>query len=162
MDLQNSSNEAQSTVDVRAARRHEFQIAARLRQEMALEMGGDFDALSPDWRTKFAAYFGGKQAAGTAQLFLAFHGEEPIGCAIVSILEHYRRYVFGTENAYVNAVYVKPEYRRRGIARRLMELAVAWARERGCTSVRLRASEEGRFLYEAIGFHAGREMELPL
>lgn len=162
MDLQNFSNEAHSTIDVRAARTHDFSTAARLRQEMALEMGSDFDARSPDWRTKFSAYFGAKQADGTAQLFVAYDGDEPVGCAIVSILEHYRRYVFGTENAYVNAVYVKPAYRRRGIARRLMQQVVAWARERGCTSVRLRASDEGRFLYEALGFHEGREMELPL
>jgi GNAT superfamily N-acetyltransferase len=141
---------------------HEYATAAQLRQEMAVEMGGDFDARAADWRAKFSAYFGGKQAAGNAQLFLAFDGSKPIGCAIVSILEHYRRYVFGTENAYVNAVFVQPAYRRRGIASRLMKLAVAWSRERGCTSVRLRASEDGRYLYEMLGFQEGREMELEL
>lgn len=129
---------------------------------MALELGSDFDAIAADWRAKFCAYFGGKQAGGTAQLFLAYDGDEVVGCALVSILEHYRRYVFGTENAYVNAVYVRPEYRRRGIASALMQLIVEWSRERGCSSVRLRASDDGRFLYEALGFREGREMELPL
>jgi GNAT superfamily N-acetyltransferase len=151
-----------STVECRAAAADEFLAAAQLRQEMALELGSDFDATAPDWRAKFSAYFGGKQAAGNAQLFLACDGGEPVGCAIVSILEHYRRYVFGTENAYVNAVYVKPAYRRHGIASRLMQLVVAWARERGCAGVRLRASEDGRFLYATLGFREGREMELDL
>lgn len=149
-------------VECRAARADEYAAAAQLRQEMALELGNDYDAQAPDWRAKFCAYFGGKQAAGAAQLFLAYDGEMPVGCAVVSLQEHYRRFVFGTESAWVNAVYVRPAYRRRGVGRRLMELIVAWARERDCVNVRLRASEDGKLLYETLGFHQGREMELPL
>lgn len=162
MDLQNSSNEVRSALECRAGRGDEFPAAAQLRQEMALEMGGDFDAMASDWRTKFCAFFGGKQATRQGQLFLAFDGDEPVGCATVTIADDYRRYCFGAVNAHVNAVYVKPEYRRRGLAARLMRLALDWARERGCKRVRLRASDEGRFLYEALGFRAGREMEIDL
>lgn len=129
---------------------------------MAREMGDDFDALSKDWRPKFCAFFGGKQSSGNAQLFLACVGEEPIGCAIVTIPDEYRRACFGIANAHVNAVFVRPAYRGRGIGKDLMEMAIAWARERGCTRMRLRASEDGRQLYERVGFHDGREMELPL
>lgn len=162
MDLQNCSNETRSAIECRAAGAHEYPAAAQLRREMALEMGGDFDAAARDWQTKFCAYFGGKQSGGNARLFLAFDGETPIGCATISLADDYRRYCFGTLTAHVNAVYVKPAYRRRGVAGRLMELAIAWARERRCTRVRLRASEEGRFLYENLGFRQGREMELDL
>jgi GNAT superfamily N-acetyltransferase len=162
MDLQNSSSEVRSAIECRAASADEYPTAAALRQEMGLEWGDDFDAKSHDWRTKFCAYFGGKQATGNAQLFLAFDGETPIGCAVISILDHYRRYAFGTEIGYVNAVYVRPAYRRRGIASRLMQQAIAWASERGCAGVRLRSSDEGRILYERLGFREGREMELGL
>lgn len=162
MDLQNCSNETLSAIECRAAGAHEYPAAADLRQTMALEMGRDFDAASRDWRTKFCAYFGGKQSSGNAQLFLAFDGETPMGSAIISITDDYRRFCFGTPSAYVNAVYVSPAYRRRGVAGRLMKLAIAWASERGCTRARLRASEEGRFLYEGLGFRDGREMELDL
>jgi GNAT superfamily N-acetyltransferase len=151
-----------SAIEYRAARFDEFPLAAALRQEMSLEMGGDFDALAPDWRAKFCQYFGGKQAAGNAQLFLAFDAGAPVGCATISILDDYRNFVFNQRAAHVNAVFVKPAYRRRGIARRLMEMLIAWARERGCTRVRLRASDDGRLLYQALGFAAGREMELSL
>jgi GNAT superfamily N-acetyltransferase len=140
----------------------EFALAAALRQEMAKEMGDDFDARSPEWRTKFANYFSEKQRAGNAQLVIAFDGEEAIGCAVVSVLDDYRRFALSTSSAFVNAVYVKPAHRRRGIARRLMEMVLAWARERGCVRVRLRSSDQGQALYEAIGFKAGREMELYL
>ena len=149
-------------VECRAAALDEFPAAARLRGEMAREMGSDFDAMAADWQTKFCAYFAGKQAAGAGQLFLAVDGATPVGCATITVLDDYRRYCFGTLRAQVNAVYVRPAYRRRGIAKRLMQLAIAWARERGCKRVRLHASEDGRHLYELLGFSEGREMELDL
>lgn len=162
MDLPNSSNEASSVVDCRAGGVAEYPVVAQLRQEMGIEWDEDYDAMSPGWREKFAAYFAARQEAGMAQLFLAYDDDAPVGCVIVSIAEHYRRYVFGTETGYVNAVYVRPAYRRRGIARELMQAAINWCRERGCTGVRLRTSDEGRVLYEALGFRAGREMQLDL
>lgn len=162
MDLQNCSSGVRSAIECRAGRAGDFPAAAQLRQEMALEMGGDFDALARDWRAKFCAYFGGKQSTGSAQLFMAYDGETPVGCATISIADDYRRYCFDMPVAHVNAVYVRVEYRRRGIATTLMQLAIGWARERGCVRVRLRASEDGRFLYRQIGFRDGREMELDL
>ena len=162
MHLQNSSDEMSKALECRAGRADDYPAAAQLRQEMAVEMGGDFDAMASDWRTKFCAYFGGKQAAREGQLFLAFDDGQPVGCATITIADDYRRYCFGILSAHVNAVYVKPVYRRRGLAARLMKLALEWARERGCKRVRLRASEQGRFLYDSLGFHAGREMEIDL
>lgn len=162
MDLRSSSSEAQQTIECRAGEMEDFPAAAELRYEMAREMGDDFDALSEGWRPKFCAFFGGKQASGNAQLFVACDGEEIIGCAIVTVPDEYRRACFGIVNAHVNAVFVRPAYRGRGIAKTLMEMAIAWARERGCTRMRLRASDDGRKLYERLGFHSGREMELPL
>lgn len=162
MDLQSSSSDVRSTIECRAARADEYPVAAQLRQEMGLEYDDDFDARSKEWRTKFCAYFSGKQAAGTAQLFLAYDGATPVGCATISIADDYRRYCFNMPSAHINAVYVQPAHRRRGIASVLMQLAIKWARERGCTRVRLRSSDEGRFLYERVGFREGREMELDL
>lgn len=149
-------------IEYRSARPEEFPLAAALRQEMAIEMGDDFDATSPGWRSRFCAYFSGKQRSGLANLVLAFDDDEPVGCAVVSILDDYRRFTFNTTSAFVNAVYVKPAYRRQGIARRLMEMAVDWARRSGSIRVRLRSSDEGRELYTAIGFKTGREMEMNL
>lgn len=162
MDLRNCSNGMRETLECRPAGLDEYPAAAALRQEMALEMGADFDAAACDWRTKFAAYFGGKQSSGNGQLFLAYDGPAVVGCSIVTLEDNYRRYCFGTLGAHVNAVFVRPAYRRRGIAKRLMRLTIAWAREKGCARVRLRASDEGRVLYDGLGFEAGREMELVL
>lgn len=149
-------------IDCRAADPQEYGSAAALRQEMSVELGDDFDARSPDWREKFAVYFRNKHAEGTADVFLAIEDERVIGCAVVSILDDYRRFVFDMKTAWVNAVFVHPAYRRRGIARRLMQMTIEWARARHCRRVRLRASDEGRELYASLGFGAGREMELNL
>ena len=57
-------------------------------------------------------------------------------------------------------MYVERKYRRKGIARALMEAMLAWCRENGFTSVGLHASEEGRPLYEQLGFKPTNEMSL--
>lgn len=147
-------------IEFRRADAGDYPAAAALRQEMALEMGSDFDAIAADWRAKFTAYFSAKQSAGLAQLFLALDNSEPVGCATISILDDYRNAAFDIRTAHINAVFVRAAYRRRGIARELMRMALDWAREAGCTRVRLRASDDGRPLYEALGFRSGREMEL--
>jgi GNAT superfamily N-acetyltransferase len=55
-------------------------------------------------------------------------------------------------------VFVEPEWRRRGIARTLMEEVLAWARTTGIVSLVLHASEDGRALYESMGFVPTNEM----
>ena len=59
-------------------------------------------------------------------------------------------------------MYVEREYRRRGIARALMLKMISWCRENRFTSVGLHASEEGRSLYEQLGFKSTNEMRLDL
>jgi GNAT superfamily N-acetyltransferase len=59
-------------------------------------------------------------------------------------------------------VYTEPAYRRRGIARKLLETMVAWCREGGFNSITLYASPDGRALYESLGFTATNEMRIML
>ena len=62
--------------------------------------------------------------------------------------------------AYILNVYTKPEFRRRGIARALMARVIAEARAVGIGRIWLRASREGRPLYEELGFGASNYFEL--
>lgn len=62
--------------------------------------------------------------------------------------------------AYILAVYVVPQERRRGIAHSLLEQAVAYARENGAEVISLHCSPAGRKLYEAYGFAESPEMRL--
>jgi ribosomal protein S18 acetylase RimI-like enzyme len=61
-------------------------------------------------------------------------------------------------------VYVLPEHRRRGHARRLTEATLAWLRAKGVVFARLVASEQARQarLYEKLGFTFANEMRLRL
>jgi GNAT superfamily N-acetyltransferase len=59
-------------------------------------------------------------------------------------------------------VYVERDYRRRGIARTLMQTMIAWCREQQFAYVGLHASDEGRPLYESLGFRPTNEMRLDL
>jgi GNAT superfamily N-acetyltransferase len=57
-------------------------------------------------------------------------------------------------------VYTESEFRHRGIARRIMVTILGWLKEQGFPSVALHSSDEGRHLYEELGFKATNEMRL--
>jgi GNAT superfamily N-acetyltransferase len=67
--------------------------------------------------------------------------------------------VHGPEG-YVLNVYVERAWRRRGVARLLMEHVLAETRRRGLTRVTLHSSEEGKPLYERLGFGPTNELRL--
>jgi len=64
--------------------------------------------------------------------------------------------------AFVVNMYTAPAHRRQGLARRLMETMIAWSRDEGLATLYLHASDEGRGLYESLGFAATNEMRLML
>ena len=63
--------------------------------------------------------------------------------------------------AYIMNMYTRPEYRRQGIASRMLDLLVRDAKDRGVSFITLEATEMGRPLYEKYGFTSmENEMEL--
>ena len=71
-------------------------------------------------------------------------------------------YDLACRRATILNVYTDPEYRRRGVARQIMETIIAWCRQQGFARVTLHASEHGRHLYESLGFVDSNEMRLNL
>jgi len=66
------------------------------------------------------------------------------------------------KKAYIMNMYTKPEYRRKGIAYRTLDILVDACKKRGITHITLEATEMGRALYEKYGFVAMQdEMQLP-
>lgn len=65
----------------------------------------------------------------------------------------------GPEGLVVN-VYVEPPWRQRGVARALMTMLLGALATRGIRRIVLHASDEGRPLYERLGFHHTNEMRL--
>jgi GNAT superfamily N-acetyltransferase len=68
----------------------------------------------------------------------------------------------GGREAYILNVFTEPRARRRGLARLLMERLVEEARAAGVKRVWLRASDEGRPLYELMGFRPSNYLQLTL
>jgi predicted GNAT family N-acyltransferase len=73
---------------------------------------------------------------------------DPDGREVIGTL----RLLLDADSAKVGRVAVQREWRRRGIALRMLELALGAARERGCAQVRLAAQLEALALYEHAGF----------
>jgi GNAT superfamily N-acetyltransferase len=65
--------------------------------------------------------------------------------------------VKGPEAIVLN-VFVEPAWRRRGVARGLMEAVLRWCAGQNIRRVVLHASDEGRPLYESLGFVPTGEM----
>ncbi len=63
---------------------------------------------------------------------------------------------------YVHSVYTVPEYRRQGLARRILNAMIAYCRDNGWPRISLHASDFGRGLYEDLGFQPTNEMRLVL
>ena len=63
----------------------------------------------------------------------------------------------GREMLIVN-VFTERDWRRRGVARAIMSEILTWARADDFDSIVLHASDEGRALYESMGFRATSEM----
>ncbi|MFT4558396.1 MAG: GNAT superfamily N-acetyltransferase [Planctomycetaceae bacterium] len=83
---------------------------------------------------------------------------EPEGCFIAEIdrvpVGTVSTTSYGTKVAWIGMMLVLPEYRRRGIARRLMETSIDYLRGRNVTCIKLDATPLGQPLYEQLGFHA--------
>jgi ribosomal protein S18 acetylase RimI-like enzyme len=64
--------------------------------------------------------------------------------------------------AYILNVYTHPDYRQRGLARQLVEIILEYCKADGFKAVTLHASDQGRSIYEAMGFKATNEMRIEL
>lgn len=130
--------------------------AERVRYEMLREVNGLPEASS----------FGRAFQQATARFFrdgaqlsvLAMDGSRAAGCATICWLSLMPTYDHPSgSRAHLMNVYVRKEFRRRGIARGLVALLLEEARARGVTEISLDATESGRPLYESLGFLPNRE-----
>jgi GNAT superfamily N-acetyltransferase len=63
----------------------------------------------------------------------------------------------GRQGTIVN-VFTEPQWRRRGIASRLVKEIITWSKREQIDRLLLHASDDGRSVYERLGFIAGQEM----
>ena len=109
-------------------------------------------------------YYNRHMADGTFVSWIAFDGEKIIGTSGMSFVE--KPPYFGCPSGkmgLLSSMYTDPEYRRRGIAKELLDRVVKEARNYGCGTVQITASDMGVKLYSSYGFiHNGNFMQYRL
>ena len=106
-------------------------------------------------------YYMRHMADGTFVSWLAWDGENIIGTSGMSFVE--KPPYFGCPSGkmgLLSSMYTNPKYRRMGIARELLSRVVNDAREYGCGTIQITASDMGVKLYADSGFvHNGNFMQ---
>lgn len=150
------------TITFREATVADIAALARLRWQMERERkGGDLSL--KDYTHAYVAATKAEMERGAHQAWIAEAGGEAVACVLLvwwmmpPNFENLAR-----KRGFVSSVYTQPDYRRQGIARRLMEMLVERARADGVLRLILRASDMGRPLYLDMGFVPSRGLELDI
>lgn len=81
-----------------------------------------------------------------------------VACASMSYIEVMPTFSHPSgKRAHLMNVYTESAYRRKGIARQLVNMLIEDARVNSATEISLDATENGRPLYESMGFTASEE-----
>ena len=84
---------------------------------------------------------------------LCIENGEPVACATLCYLSMMPTFSHPTgKRAHLMNVYVKKDFRRKGFAKKMLELLIEEAKSRKVTEISLDATEKGRPLYESMGF----------
>ena len=151
------------TIIIREGTTADIPEIARQRRRMCEDMNyTDAEALST-MVTVTANYLKKAIPEGSFRSWLACdNGRVVAGGAVVISSWPAHAYDLECRRATILNVYTEPEYRRRGIARQIMETMIAWCKQERFARVSLHASEHGRPLYESLGFEDSNEMRLNL
>lgn len=147
----------------RVATLADIEALAELRWQMSTEYQ-EGNATREDYIAAYCESVRDDLAQGRYRAWLAEADRQPVACAVLiwwpmppNIEDLHRR------RGYVSSVYTHPDYRRLGLARTLMEMLVAQARELHIGKLLLSSSSMGRPLYLSMGFvvpERGLEIEL--
>ena len=151
-------------LEIRPAAAGDAPVIVAHRRAMFEEMGGAAAEQLDRMDAAFAPWVAVRLATGEYQGWLAVDAAGGVaGGAGVWVMDWPPHMLHvAARRANVLNVYVRPAFRRRGLARRLMQTALDWCRAQGLSVVILHASQAGRPLYEALGFRATNEMRLVL
>ena len=137
-------------ITYRRLTRDDLPAFIRLRIRQLTEEGAENDT---DLTPSLMDYYRRHMADGTFVSWLALDGERIVGTSGMSFVE--KPPYFGCPSGKIgllSSMYTEPAYRRRGIARTLLDKVVNEARSHGCGAVQITASDMGVKLYAAYGF----------
>lgn len=151
-----------SGISIRRALAADAPVLAEMRVRAQAERNGTAAADLVTFRATCAETFGRALCEPWLRAWLAYEGLQAVGTATLTLAPTLPRLDGGRRKAQSRAwvdgrvrnVYVDPAFRRRGIARALMEALLNEADREGVDRLALGSSELGRPLYELLGFVA--------
>jgi ribosomal protein S18 acetylase RimI-like enzyme len=98
-------------------------------------------------------YYAEKIGGGDEVSLVAKAGGEPVGCGTI-MFQKRPPSMKSLDNlfGYILNIYVRPEYRKRGIATAIMKDLEAEAKKRGARRIGLHASRAGANVYKKLGY----------
>ena len=140
---------------------NELDIFIEMRINQLREEGTKEDI---DLKPALKDYYTRHMADGTFVSWIAVDGEKIIGTSGISFVE--KPPYFGCASGkmgLLSSMFTNPNYRRMGIAKELLDRVVREARQYGCGTIQITASDMGVKLYTAYGFvHNGNFMQYKL
>jgi GNAT superfamily N-acetyltransferase len=135
-------------------------IIAAHRKAMFMAMGGMEESVLEEVRRNSEPWLRRMIGRGRYLGWIVSDDDAPIASAGLLLLD-WPPHPFdpaGENRGYLLNVFVESAYRRRGLAKQLVETSMREARRLGIRMVSLHASQAGRRLYEQLGFEANNEM----
>ena len=133
---------------------------AEMRRQMFLSMGKPDDERMQKLVATFVPWVAKGIVNGTYIGWIVESSDGAIvggaGLLLVDWPPHFRDP--NTTRGYILNVWTHPDHRRKGIAHDLMQVIMAEACQRGIRVLTLHASDEGKAVYEKLGFRQSREM----
>lgn len=148
---------------IRSIRDSDLETVCHHRDAMFREMGRPEDELVRV-RQDFRVWLAPRLASCDYSGWIVEHNGAPIAGVGLIILDWPPHALHPTDNrrAYILNMYVEPEHRGQGLAKRLMEIVTDYSKSLGMRYLVLHASEAGRPIYAKLGWKATSEMSLSL
>lgn len=137
-------------IEYRLLTENELDIFISMRIKQLREEGAKEDI---DLYPFLKDYYKRHLADGTFVSWLAFDGKKIVGTSGMSFVE--KPPYFSCPSGKIgllSSMFTDPSYRRRGIAKELLDKVISEARAYGCGTVQITASDMGVKLYSAYGF----------
>lgn len=151
-------------ITLRRATLDDARTIARHRRSMFRDMGHHDEAALDAMMQRFLPWIEAKIASGDYLAWLAVSSGDIVVSGAGLWLMDWPAHMVGSSARRGNIlnVYTEPEFRHRGLARWLIEAAFHWCKANEIDCVILHASQQGRSLYESLGFQASNEMRIKL
>ncbi len=144
------NGEESMALEYRRLTENELEVFIDMRINQLREEGAKEDI---DLKPALKDYYDRHMSDGTFVSWLAMDDDKIVGTSGMSFVE--KPPYFGCPNGKIgllSSMFTDKEYRRQGIAKELLSRVVNEAREYGCGTVQITASDMGVLLYTDFGF----------